>query len=137
MLEIINYREADHYGKVRSWWIQAGEIHPSRAQMPEESTFIVEAKGKPWICVTIYLTNSADIAWVDNLIADPEMPGGEARKAAITWLQKFLETWAFKKGYSKLLCMADKPALAQRYRDLGYRSTLKNVETFVKDLKES
>lgn len=136
MLKIINYKEKDHYGVIASWWEAAEEQPPTREMMPEESTFILEAKGKPWIAVTVYLTNSTEVAWVDNLIANPKMPGEGARKAAIAWLQKFLEEWALEKGYRKLFCMAAKPALAERYRELGYTSTLKNVETFVKTLGE-
>ena len=104
--------------------------------MPEESTFVLEAKGKPWIAVTVYLTNSPEVAWVDNLAANPKLPKGAARKAAVAWLQKFLEKWALNLGYRKLFCMAAKPALAKKYRDLGYTSTLKNVETFIKLLGE-
>lgn len=136
LLSIVQYRESDHYGVIASWWKAAGEMTPARAAMPESSTFILAENGEPWVCVTVFLTNSSEIAWVDNLIANPELPSGAARKEAVEQLQRFLEAWALKLGYRKLFCMAANPALAERYRNLGYISTLKNVETFIKTLGE-
>lgn len=132
-MKIRPYKKED-YAEISAWWKAAKEPGPSRDMMPEESSFILEVQGTPWIAVTVYLTNSPELAWVDNLIASPKMPGGEARAAAIFWLQAFLERWTKEQGYKKLFCMTEKEVLVKRYQDLGYEPTLKGVTTLIKIL---
>lgn len=129
----VRHFKSSEYELIKSWWVARNEPPPGPDEMPEESTFVLEKDGVPWISVSLFLTNTS-ICWVDNLIANPLLPGGEERKRAVVWLEEFIESSARVRGYKKLWCMAHKEPLAIRYNELGYEETCENIKTFVKEL---
>ena len=118
---------------IREWWIAAGSPAPTMDMMPENSSFVLEVDGKPLLAVTVYMTNSKQIAWVDNLISSP-LPFKGNRRDYVEEMQKFLEIWAKTEGYKSLFCFSEKEVLVKRYMELGYMPTLKNVTTLVKEI---
>lgn len=131
-LKVVAYCAIHDYDMIKSWWDAVGEVAPLPDMLPEDTTFIVERKNEPWLCVTVFTTNSGT-AWIENLIANPGMKKTE-RKMAIGLLQEFLEGWCREKGFKRMLCMSHKEKLSERYQELGYRKTLSSVETFIKIL---
>lgn len=132
-MTIRNYKKED-YPLIKSWWDRAKEIAPYPSMMPEESSFVLELEGKPILAITLYLTNSVQIAWIDNLIGNPEITGNKRREAT-KMLVKYVEDFAREKGYKSTLCFSEKDKLVNYYQTLGYHPTLRNVTTLIKELK--
>jgi len=70
MINIRPYVTAD-YLTIKDWWLQSGEIAPLRSMMPEDSSFIATYENFPILAVSLYLTNSTEVCWADNLIGIP------------------------------------------------------------------
>lgn len=133
MLNIRNYK-ASEYEMIDSWWKKAEEIGPTRDMLPEESTFILELNGTPWVCMTVYLTNSKEIVWFENLASNPEVSAA-GRKEAVNFLIKFCEDFARNKGYKKALAMSATESVTNRYQEIGYFPTCRNITTAIKILR--
>lgn len=135
-MKIIHFNESQHGEEVRSWWKKLNEVSATKEMMPEESSFVLLAPNdKPWMFITVYLLNIKEFAIVENCVSNPSLPGGEARKLAGEYLNRFLDIWVKEKGYKKIFCLAPNDGLAKRYKELGYTQTLDNVKTFIKELK--
>lgn len=132
MISIRNYRKED-WAMVESWWAHASEISPVPGMMPEESSFIAEVDGIPALAVTVYLTNTPEIAYVENFIGNPAVKGGSRREASVL-LSHHIAGFARGRGYRRLLCMTEKPKLMDRYQELGFSPTLSGVTTLVRVL---
>lgn len=121
----------DDYELIRSWWIKANEFPPYQEMLPEESTFILEIDNQPKMCLTVYLTNCKFFAYLENFIKDPEFKNS---KNEVNQLLEHAEKFAKDKGYKVLFCLAYKDKLKKRYEELGYKNTLNNLSSFVKEL---
>lgn len=131
-MKIRHYQKEEYYN-VLSWWEQHEECAPTKDMLPEESTFILEENGIPWVCITLYLTNSKEFAWIDNLVANPAIK--KSSKEAVNTIVEHVEKFAKNKGYKKLFCMAIEDKLGKRYQELGYNMTCNSVKTFLKDVQ--
>ena len=132
-MSIRPYTAAD-YPIIDAWWQFYSEIGPTQEMLPEESTYIYEDRGAPVLCVTLYLTNTKEFCMVDNFVRNPGFKDLH-RKQAITELLAYIENKAKGMGYKKMLCMGYRDKIKNIYRDLGFVSTLNNVETFIKEVK--
>jgi hypothetical protein len=126
------YRESD-WPTIEGWWIASGETPPLPTMMPLESSFVAEIDGKPALAVTVYLTNTPEVAYTENFIGNPKLRGSERTSAAVI-LSNHIAEFAKAKGFKRLLCMTEKWALRARYQQLGYEPTLSGVTTFVRSL---
>ena len=129
---IRNYRKTD-YDVINSWWLGQGEMPPESDMMPEDSSFVCEIGGAPALAVTVYLTNSKAFAMTDNFVGAPALKGPLRREAAQA-LSNHIADFARRQGYKRLFCMCYRESLEKRYNELGYRTTIRNVTTFVRDL---
>lgn len=129
------YRDSDH-SLVASWWAEVGEPAPVRSMLPIDSTFIVEAGGRAVGCFTLYLLNARAMAWIDNVVAEPQLTFLERRRAVQTGLT-YAERFASALGYERLFTMAPDEKRAKRYTELGFIPTLTQVTTLVKPLSSS
>ena len=132
MYSVTPYRE-EQFDLIKSWWDAAGEFAALPGMMPEDSTLIVNYEGRPLASLTIYFTNSKEIAYLENLVGNPEFKG-EIRKKGVEILTRSAEQLAKSRGYKRLLCLTEKTKLKGRYEELGYLPTLNNVTTFVREL---
>jgi hypothetical protein len=123
---------ANDWPMVESWWKRSGEVAPLPSMMPLESSFIAEVDYKPALAVAVYLTNTPELAYVENFIGNPEMKTQE-RKVAAFLLAKHISDFAKSRGFKRLLCMTEKPALVSRYLELGFMPTLSGVTTLVRE----
>lgn len=119
------------YETIKMWWYKAHEIPPTLEMLPEDSTFILELDNKPKVSLTVYLTNSKHLAYLENFAKDPEL---EDSKQYTELLAKHVEKFAKEQGYKVLACLAYKDKLKKRYEDLGYINTLNNLSSFIKEL---
>jgi hypothetical protein len=124
----------EEYFMVCQWWTTQGEEAPSLAMMPLESTFMVDVNGNPILAVTLYLTNSKEVCYVENLIGNPEYKT-ESRKLAAAKLQEFIEQFAKDRGYRHLVCFGYKEKVKNRYVELGYKKTMDNISSFSKEIR--
>lgn len=121
------------FPEVLSWWLAHGEVAPNEAMLPPESTFVAWQADAPVAALTVYLTNSTFIAYLENLVSAPGLPR-EARRRAVEALVAHAEAFARERGVKALLCMSEKDKLAARYEELGYTPTLRGVTTLAKYL---
>lgn len=131
-MNIRNFKQSD-YPMIYNWWSVQKEQAPLLGMLPEESTFVLELNKQPALCVTIYLTNTKELAYVENLVGNPELKSKE-RKEATYHLNEHLKEFAKSKGYKRLVCMSEKAQLKNYYTSLNYTETLNNVSTFVREL---
>lgn len=131
--KIRHYNDSE-YQTIRSWWTDLNEVPPLQDMLPEESSYIFEVDGQPSICVTLYLTNSKAFCMIDNLICSPLFKEKGQRREAIELFKNYIDGVVKEKGFARILCMTEKPALKKRYMELGYRPTLDGVTTFIKEI---
>lgn len=130
------FNPENDFETVLSWWEFHKEIPPTIDMLPVDSTFMLDNNYDSWLCVTVYLTNSREIAWVDNLVSNPKISSDQDRAAAVELLQSYLESWCRGRGYTKLFCMSETPKLGKRYQELGYIPTASGITTFIKKIGE-
>jgi hypothetical protein len=115
---------------IKGWWESSGEPVPSRDLLPVNSTFIAELSGAPALAVCLYLTNTPELAFVENFIGNPRLKG--ARRQAVKPLLDYITGFAKAMGYRRLFCMTDKESLVKHYMELGFVPTLSGVTTLVR-----
>ncbi|MES2355615.1 MAG: hypothetical protein V4568_14695 [Pseudomonadota bacterium] len=130
-ISIRPYHEAD-WRMVDEWWGSTGEVHPLPSMMPTDSSFIAEVGGVPALAVTVYLTNSTEVAYVENFIGNPSL-SGESRRAAASVLADYISVFAKSLGHKRLVCMTEKESLVKRYKELGFIPTLSGVTALMRE----
>lgn len=130
MVKILPYFATD-WPKIEAWWKASGETAPLATMMPLESSFVAYVDGTPALAVALYLTNTPQIAYVENFIGNPECKGAERREAAKV-LSDHIAAFAKQRGFASLMCMTEKQPLKQRYMELGFQPTLGGLTAFVR-----
>lgn len=130
---IRNYKNTD-FEYVAQWWAAADEPTPPPGCMPPNSTFVVEHDGRPVMSLSVLLTNTPEISYLEFFVADP-MFKGEARKQAAPMLVEHCCKFARELGYKRAICFADCEPLVHRYKELGMRQTTEGLASFVRELR--
>lgn len=126
---IINTYKSTDYPLLKSWWEKTDEVVPQE-EMISPTTFILEIDEVPIISVGILLTNCSAAAYLSNFIGNPDC-NSDVRQFASEEIIKFITEYAHAKGYKRVLAFAYKEKLKTRFRELGMRPTLSNLEAFV------
>lgn len=129
---IRNYRESD-FQSIARWWDAADETAPIPTMLPTDSTFVLEIDSIPVLCITVYTTNSNEVAFLENFVGNPTFKGPKRRDAAQI-LVSYACDWAKERGINRVICFAYKEPLVKRYQELGMRKTMTNITSFVKEL---
>jgi len=116
---------------VESWWKDANEIPPSITMLPESSTFILELDNIPTFCLSVYLTNCKEYAYLGNFVSNKKIKN-KFRKQASQKLMDYTLCFAGELGYKQVICMSHVDKLKNRYNEMGFHTTLTNVQTFVR-----
>lgn len=119
------------YQMIKGWWVDSNECPPLEDMLTEDSTFILEMHGKARMCISVYITNSKAVAYLENFVKDP---GFKDSNACSKILVEHAEKFAKDKGYKYLMCLSYKEKLKSRYEKLGYFRTLNNLSSFCKEL---
>lgn len=115
------------------WW-EAAEMYGFTGDyLPRDTAYMTLSDGEPAAVLCIYKTNIKEYAYLECYIANPDMEKSE-RRLASEHLVKYAEKQAVLMGYKKLVCLTHIDALKARYEELGYKPSLQNVTTFVKEL---
>jgi hypothetical protein len=121
------------YPMLQGWWKAAEEPEPSKEMLPEDTTYIMEYNDVPILSVCLYLTNCNEFCDADCFIGNPEF-AGEVRQIGAIKIVEFLEHSAKRLGYKKIRAFAYKDKLKEYYPNLGFKKTVDNVASFVKEL---
>jgi hypothetical protein len=132
MVSVRHYKHTD-WPEISAWWAHSGEVSPLPLMMPEESSFIAEVDGEPALAVALYLTNTPELAYIENFVGNPKLAGPKRREAAHVLVETFCK-FAKERGYNRLLCMSEKPVLVKRYMELGFQPTLSGLTTLVRSM---
>lgn len=129
---IRSYKDSD-YIEIFKWWIKADEIPPFKEMLTKETTFVYEKNDKPLVCISLYLTNCKEIAYLENFVRDPQFLGKE-KDTAMRQILDYVENVAKTRGYKRLICFSYKDKVKSKYEEFGYRNTLNNLASFVKEI---
>lgn len=130
-MNIRNFKKSD-FEMIKTWWNEAQEMPPTLEMLPEDTTFILEVNNEPQVCITVYLTNTNYVAYLENFVKNPNLK--ENSKQHTEALVKYAEEFCKDKGFKVLVCLSYKKKLETRYQDLGYINTLNNISSFVKEV---
>lgn len=128
MTNIRRYTPKD-YPLIKSWWDSHNEPGPLPEMLPS-TTFILECDNKPKMALSLYLTNTLVIGYLENFVKSPDFDNDDLTRKFLS----HVETTAKNLGVKLLLCMSYRDKLKARYESLGYKNTLNNLSSFVKEL---
>lgn len=114
------------------WWSLSKEPMPPIDLLPEETWILENKDGIPWVCLSLMTFPVPCMAWSMGLVSNPELK--EGRKEAVQELWDFIADKAKYLGYKNLFCIAPNEALENRYKEIGFMPTLKNVTLMIKSL---
>ena len=129
---IRSYSKKD-YAELKRWWVSSKETVPPEDALSEESTFILELDNVPALSITVYLTNSKQVSYLENFIGNPDLKGDSRRKASQIIVDAACG-FAKSLGYKRILCLAQKDKLKTRYTELGMQPVADNLSGFVREL---
>src|SRR5277367_2165146 len=99
MIKIRPFKK-NEFEMILSCWNYAKEIPPTIEMLPEDSTFILEINNEPKMCVSVYLTNTNYVAYVENFVKAPGLKNNKYSEK----LGEYIENFAKQKGYKLLMC---------------------------------
>ncbi len=126
------YKDSDL--KIIKEWAKAhNEYIPESEYLPKDSTFILEIDNKPLVVMTVYLTNCKEIAYLENLMKDPEFVGS-VKDEAVQMIFNHCENFTKEQGFKRLIALTSVEPLKTKYQNLGYNKFLNNLSAFAKEI---
>lgn len=128
-MKVRNFKIED-WPIVEAWWKKRNElIVPPLEAFPLRTTFIVEYKTTPLLCISLIMTNSSYFCIANYLMSDPEC-APELRHAAVALISEFIQGVARSSGYKRITIQTPYENLVKRYEKLGYsrRETSHNMD---------
>lgn len=132
-MRIARYNKNIHFDTIASWVLATDHLALPLDFMPEDSTFVAVHNGEPVASVCLMLTNSPMLAIAEGLIARPGLDVG-IRREAVEMLNRELDEFAKYKGKKLIQAFSPHEKLTERYEQLGYRRTVKEMCSVVKEL---
>ncbi len=132
-MKIRNFSAITDYNTMCEWYIKLDQIPPYMDMIPADTTFVIENEGKPAAFLTLYVTNAKGMSYFENAIRDPKLTK-ELGNALFSKLVSYGLEFARTLGYKRILCYAPNQKLKKRYSDLGFKSTLNELSSLVKEL---
>lgn len=129
-----NYKDED-FSLVSSWWDYYNEPAPTKGMLPKDSTFILEYKKTPLFCISVYYTNSEDVCYIENFVSSPETRNSLNKHSLSQLCMEYAQNKAKLKGYKYASIISYREKLKTRYINMGFKKTLDNVSTFVKEMR--
>jgi hypothetical protein len=132
MTTIRAYQNSD-FNEICSWWETYEAVGPQYGMMVEDGTFVVEKEGVLLMTMTVFLTQSKQIAYFEGFCVKP----GTSRilsheLGTILWDHCY--RYAKEKGYKRVIIFTDKTALCNRYLDLGMSLSMSGVYALRREL---
>ncbi len=115
------------------WW-EAAEMYGFTGDyLPSDSSYMAYYNDEPCALLALYKTNIKEYAYLECYVSNPSI-SKDIRRKTTEHLLNYIEEQARSLHYRKLVCLTHIPALKPRYEALGYKPSLNNVTTFVKEL---
>lgn len=115
MYTIRSYTKKD-FPLLKEWYATLKQNTPTEEMFPLETTFILEMKETPAICLSVILTNCKEFAYIENFIADPNVKN---RKQATQSMFDAAVGFAKALGYKRVAGFCHEPKLVERYKEMG------------------
>jgi hypothetical protein len=121
------------YEMIASWWTSYNEPAPVQGSMISDGTFIMEINKTPALCLTTFLTQSKEVAYIAGFVKNPKFKDINLEpEGKLLWDHCF--KFAKDKGYKRVICFSVVSKLADKYERFGMRKTYNNLNSFVKEL---
>lgn len=117
---------------VAGWWLDACQPMPTPGMLVEDGTFILELDSVPALCLSVFLTQSKDIAWTAGYIKNPKFKQSLEKEGAHLWTHCF--NYAKEKGYNRVMCYSLVNKLTEKYKRFGMTQTCSNLSSFMRML---
>jgi hypothetical protein len=117
---MFNIRSFDNgdFEMIASWWTARGELPPLPGMMVEDGTFVLEYDGEPIMSLTVFLTQSRELSYIEGYICRPGVSKEVSHEGGqMLWNHAYW--WATTAGSKRVLCYTNKEKLVERYQDLG------------------
>lgn len=132
MFNIRPYTLSD-FDTIHSWWTAAKECPPVLGMMIPNGSFILELDSVPALSLTVFLTQSKEMAYIEGFIKNPLFKGVSLEEqGSALWQECF--NYAKNRGYNRVLCLCQEPSLFSKYERFGMRKTANNLSSFVREL---
>ena len=131
-LHVRNYRDSD-YDMIGSWWAHYKEPFTTRDVIPTDTTFILEYGGAPVACITLFLSNSKGYSSLEGFIKNPEYK--DIPRAITGYLMEYACNVAKNLGYKIVALATREDRLVERYKENGFKITMTNATTMIKELR--
>jgi hypothetical protein len=132
-MNIRNYKKSD-LNTILGWYSDRNQHGPLPDMFLEDSTFVLEYDNKPVMCISIYLTNSKEIALLEHLARDPEFNDRSTTGEAINMITNYVENFTKNMGYKRIFTLINRQSLKNKYSDFGYLETNNGISIFMKEL---
>lgn len=118
---------------VYSWWTSAKECPPILGMMINDGSFILELNGVPALSLTVFLTQSKEISFIEGFIKNPEFRNTNLEEyGKILWNHCF--NYAKDSGYNRIICYCLENKLIDKYKRFGMEQSASNLTSFVRIL---
>ncbi len=128
---IRSYKPSD-FDMICKWWTDQNECPPLQGMMIPDGTFILEKNKVPALSLTVFLTQSKEIAYLEGFIKNPEFKESLEKEAHTLWQHCF--DYAKFYGYTRVICYCMQEKLKQKYVRLGMTLSGNNLTSFVRSL---
>lgn len=124
------FKDSD-YSMICSWWNAAGEPAPSSGMMGY-GTFVLELDYCPALSLTVFLTQSKQVAYIEGFIKNPEFKQSLETEGQTLWNHCF--EWAKARGAKNVFCYCKQPKLEKKYERFGMTKVDSDLSAFVREL---
>jgi len=125
------YKHSD-FETISSWWIANGEPAPINGIMVENGSFVLELDNVPSLALTILLTQSKELAFMEGFIKNPIFKEMSLEPYGFLLWNHCLD-YARSFGYKRLIAISDKEKLFSKYERFGMKKTIPSM-CFVQEL---
>jgi hypothetical protein len=118
---IRSYKDAD-FDTIVSWWEDYKECPPLEGMMLSDGSFILELNKVPAMSLTVLLTQSKEISYIEGFIKNPLFKDINLESyGKILWNHCF--EYAKSRGYKRAICFSMEEKLFNKYERFGMTKT--------------
>lgn len=124
---------SNDFNEIVSWWTKQNECPPTPGMMIEDGTFVLEIENIPALSLTVFLTQSKEISYIEGFVKNPVFKG-VSLEAFGSKLWEHCFQYAKEKGYNRIICYCIENKLKDKYARFGMTTTCSSLTSFVKEL---
>ncbi len=124
----VNLIEEGDYEKFCEWWAYSRFPAPPKEYLPNHGfggLKITDENGID-VCAGFLFETNSSLAWLEFIVASPEIRDKEVRKEALTDLIRYLTVHAQQKGFKSVFASLTSKSLIEKYIEVGYTASLPN-----------